>query len=209
MTQCGTRKKQGQGTQAEAGDPGSEEQMWQRDPLSPGRCPLEDRTGLPQGSREVRPLLNDTLPHPAGTALWFLRPTPWSRGQGTAGRGEGLGGPAGGGASAGGRGQVDGPRGAPPQRCPNFSRLRWVLGGLTRHRRPSRSGAGVARLAQPLFCLQRRFQVPIKKVGGPLLERGGRSWGFAFLGDWVAGDGQGKPPTDTHTCLSPPSCTPL
>lgn len=202
--------------------------MWRRDPLSPGRCPLEDRTGLPQGSREVRPLLNDTLPSPAGTARVVfashaleqgpgrgrprgaprLAPSPASSRVSSA-RGEGLGGPAEGGASAGGRGQVDGPRGAPPQRCPNFPRLRWVLGGLTRHRRPSRSGAGVARLAQPLFCLQRRFRVPIKKVGGPLLERGGRSWGFAFPGDWVAGDGQGKSPTDTHTCLSPPSCTPL
>lgn len=201
--------------------------MWQRDPLSPGRCPLEDRTGLPQGSREVRPLLNDTLPPPAGTARVVFASHALEQGPGRCqtgagewggcsfscsqprARGEGLGGTAGGGASADGRGQVDGPRGAPPQRCPNFPRLRWVLGGLTRHRRPSCSGAGVARLAQPLFCLQRRFRVPIKKVGGPLLERGGRSWGFAFPGDWVAGDGQGKSPTDTHTCLSPPSCTPL
>lgn len=203
--------------------------MWRRDPLSPGRCPLEDRTGLPQGTREVRPLLNDTAPPTLQELLvWFLRPTLWSRGQGVAGpggllvllpalrpasrvssaRGEGLGGPAEGGASAGGRGQVDGPRGAPPQRCPNFPRLRWVLGGLTRHRCPSRSGAGVARLAQPFSVSKGGSRSLLRRLGGHCWSEGA---GVGVLlsprTEWQGTD-KANPPL-THTPASPHRAAPL
>lgn len=199
MTQCGTRKKQGAGRGRGPRQRGADVA---EGPSVPRKVPSGGQDRIASGDTRSPASSEWHPPHPAGTARVVfashaleqgpgrgrprgaprLAPSPASSRVSSA-RGEGLGGPAEGGASAGGRGQVDGPRGAPPQRCPNFPRLRWVLGGLTRHRRPSRSGAGVARLAQPLFCLQRRFQVPIKKVGGPLLEPGGRSWGFAFPAD--------------------------
>lgn len=71
----------------------------------------------------------------------------------------------------------------PAEPRPSASRLflgsgRWVLGGLTRHSSPSNSGAGVARLTQPLFCLQRPFCVPIKKVGGAVAGARGQELGL-------------------------------